>query len=184
MSSWEIILENFPPENQLELTEQEQVYIPVYATKAFAADYKDTRCLFALFLTPAIWCKGIDTVWWFTLDNKELTSRKFQFLVKHLEEVKNFDFVLQTATFHDKQIKWDTLYSKWKYLNNQKVHFQSPSTSEAEETKPSIPGEFKKEDSSSGESEDESEHSKSPTLEDYDTAKVHPSFHSYHHLWA
>jgi len=77
MSSWETILDNFPLENQLELTKEEQAYIPVYATNAFAVDYKDTRCLFALFQIPAIWCKGVGTIWKFTSDNTELTTRKF-----------------------------------------------------------------------------------------------------------
>jgi len=62
MSSWETILNNFPSKDQLELTEEEQAYIPVYATNAFAADYKETRCLFARFLTPGIWCKGVEIV--------------------------------------------------------------------------------------------------------------------------
>jgi len=176
MSSWETILDNFPPEDQLELTEEEQAYIPVYATNAFATDYKDTRCLFALFQTPAIWCKGVGTIWKFTLDNTELTTRKFQFLVQHLDKVENFDFVQQTATYNGKQIKWDTLYPKWKYLNNRKVHFQSPSTSEAEETKPSIPREFEKEESNiseeSDKSDEESTHSNPSTPEDKDTLNV------------
>jgi len=77
MTSWQTILDNFPTEDQLELTEEEQVYIPVYATNAFAADYKDTRYIFALFQEPAIWCKGIGTIWKFTSDNTELTTRKF-----------------------------------------------------------------------------------------------------------
>jgi len=77
MSSWQTILDNFPTEDQLELTEEEQAYIPVYATNAFATDYKDTRCLFALFQEPAIWCQEIGTIWKFTLDNTELTTRKF-----------------------------------------------------------------------------------------------------------
>ena len=77
MSSWEIILDNFPPENQLELTEEEQAYILVYTTNAFAADYTDTRYLFALFQAPAIWYKGVGTIWKFTSDNTELTTRKF-----------------------------------------------------------------------------------------------------------
>ena len=134
MSSWETILSNFPPEDQLELTEEKQAYIPVYATEAFAADYKDTRCLFARFLTPGIWCEGVGTSWKFTLNNEALVPSKFRFLVLHLDEVNNFDFIQCTATYNNKQIKWDTLYSEWKYLNNRKVHFQSPSTSEAEDT--------------------------------------------------
>jgi len=179
MSSWETILDNFPPEDQLELTEEEQAYMPVYTTNAFAADYKDTRCLFALFQTLAIWCKGVGTIWKFTSDNTELTTRKFQFLVQHLDKIENFDFIQQTTTYNNKQIKWDTLYPKWKYLNNRKVHFQSLSTSEAEETKPSIPGEFEEEESDKSErsnksdkSEEESEHSKSPIPEDNNIAKV------------
>jgi len=173
MTSWQTILDNFPTEDQLELTEEEWAYIPVYATNAFAADYKDTRCLFARFLEPAIWCKGTGTIWNFTSDNSELTTRKFRFLISHLDEVENFDFVQRTATYNNKQIKWDTLYSEWKYLNNRKVHFQSPSTSEAEEAKPSIPGEFEKEESDKSEESDntdqsdkESTHSKSSTDED------------------
>jgi len=173
MTSWQTILDNFLPEYQLELTEEEQAYIPVYATNAFAADYKDTRCLFAQFQEPAIWCEGIGTTWRFTSDNSELTTRKFRFLISHLDEVKNFDFVHWTATYNDKQIKWDTLYSEWKYLNNRKVHFQSPSTSEVEETQPSSPREFKKEGSNNSEESDkdnksdkESIHSKSSTDED------------------
>jgi len=173
MTSWQHILDNFPPKDQLELTEEEQAYIPVYATNTFAADYKDTRCLFALFQEPAIWCEGVGTIWKFTSDNTELTTRKFQFLISHLDEVENFNFVQQTATYNGKQIKWDTLYPEWKYLNNQKVHFQSPSTSEAEESKPSIPGEFKKEDSyksadsdHTDKSDKESTHSKSSTNKD------------------
>jgi len=153
------------------------VYIPVYATNAFAADYNDTRCLFARFQEPAIWCKGIGTTWKFASDNTELVTRKFRFLVSHLDKVENFDFVQRTATYNGKQIKWDTLYPKWKYLNNRKVHFQSPSTSEAEETKPSIPGEFEKEESDNSEESDnedqsdkESTHSKSST--DKDTLNV------------
>ena len=171
MSSWEEILENFPEENHIELTEDKQAYIPVYATQAFAADYKDTRCLFTLFQTSPIWCKGVGTTWKFTSNNTDLTTRKFWFLVQHLDKVENFDFVQRTATYNGKQIKWDTLYPKWKYLNNRKVHFQSPSTSEAEENKPSIPGEFKKEESNSSEKADTesnkgSTHSKSSTDED------------------
>jgi len=173
MTSWQTILDNFPPKDQLDLTEEEQMYIPVYATNAFAADYKDTRCLFALFLEPAIWCKGVGTTWRFTSDNTELTTRKFQFLVSHLDKVQNFDFVQRTATYNSKQIKWDTLYPEWKYLNNRKVHFQSPSTSEAEETKPSIPREFEKDKSNKSDKSDtadksneESTHSKSSTDED------------------
>jgi len=77
MSSWENVLNNFPLEDRLELTDEEQAYIPVYATNAFATNYKDTRCLFALFQEPAIWCKGIGTIWKFTSDNTELTTRKF-----------------------------------------------------------------------------------------------------------
>ena len=172
MSSWEEILGNFPEENHFELTEDEQAYIPVYATQAFAADYKDTRCLFALFQTSPIWCKGVGTTWKFTSNNADLITRKFRFLVQHLDEVENFDFIQQTATYNGKQIKWDTLYPEWKYLNNRKVHFQSPSTSEAEEAKPSIPGEFKPEESNKSEGSDsdvsdkESVHSKSSTDED------------------
>jgi len=173
MTSWQIILDNFPTEDQLELTEEEQTYIPVYATNAFAANYKDTRCHFARFLEPAIWCKGIGTSWNFTTDNSELTTRKFRFLISHLDEVDNFDFIQRTTTYNNKQIKWDTLYSEWKYLNNRKVHFQSPSTSDTEEAKPSIPGEFEKEESdksdesdNSDQSNKESTHSKSSTDED------------------
>ena len=109
MTSWQTILDNFPPEDQLELTEEEQVFIPVYTTNAFAADYKDTRCLFALFQEPAIWCKGVGTIWKFTSDNTELTTRKFWFLISHLDEVEQFNFVQRTATYNGKQIKWDTL---------------------------------------------------------------------------
>jgi len=173
MSSWESVLNNFPPELQLELTEEEQAYIPVYATDAFAADYKDTRCLFARFLTPGIWCEGVGTSWKFTSNNEALVTSKFRFLVLHLDEVDDFDFIQRTATFHGKQIKWDTLYSEWKYLNNQKVHFQSPSTSEAEDTQPRIPEEIKKADSfitagsdHDSDSDQESTHSKSSTDED------------------
>jgi len=118
MSSWENVLNNFPPKHQLELIEDEQAYIPVYATDAFAADHKETRCLFAHFLTPGIWCEGVGTSWKFTSNNEALTTRKFQFLVFHLDEVDDFDFIQRTATYSSKQIKWDTLYSEWKYLNN------------------------------------------------------------------
>ena len=172
MSSWEEILENFPEENHSELTKDEQVYIPVYATQAFVADYKDTRCLFALFQTSPIWCKGVGTTWKFTSNNADLVRRKFRFLVQHLDEVENFNFIQQTATYNGKQIKWDTLYPEWKYLNNWKVHFQSPSTSEAEETKPSIPREFepeegnKSKESDHNNSDKESIHSKSSTNKD------------------
>ena len=106
MNSWDTILNNFLPKDQLKLTEEEQVYILVYATDAFAADYKDTRCLFACFLTPGIWCEGVGTSWKFTANNEALVTRKFRFLVLHLDEVDNFDFIQQTATFHNKQIKW------------------------------------------------------------------------------
>jgi len=177
MSSWENVLDNFLLEDQLELTDEEQAYIPIYTTNAFATNYKDTMCLFALFLEPAIWYKGIGTIWRFTSDNTELTTRKFRFLISHLDEVEQLDFVQRTATYNGKQIKWDTLYPDWKYLNNRKVHFQSPSTSEAEETRPSIPGEFEKEDSNksagsthSDESNKESTHSKSST--DKDTLNI------------
>jgi len=30
MTSWQTILDNFPPKDQLELTEEEQAYIPIY----------------------------------------------------------------------------------------------------------------------------------------------------------
>jgi len=171
MSSWENVLNNFPPKEQLELTEEEQAYIPVYTTDTFAADYKETRCLFARFLTPGIWCEGVGTPWNFTANNKTLVTEKFRFLVLHLDEVNDFDFIQRTATYHNKQIKWDTTDSKWKYLNNRMVHFQSPSTSEAEDTKPSIPEEFEKDDSyKSAESDKESTHRNSSS--DKDTLNV------------
>ena len=168
MSSWDVILDNFPPEQRLNLTEPEQDYIPVYTTNAFAADYKETRCLFACFLTPGIWCEGVGTPWKFTTNNEELATKKFRFLVLHLDEVDHFDFIRQTATFHGKQIKWDTTDSKWKYLNNRMVHFQSPSTSEAEDI--TIPGEFEKE--SSDTTEYKSNPSTPSTPEDEDTLNV------------
>jgi len=93
MSSWETILDNFPPEERLDLTEPEQDYIPVYATDAFAAYYKEIRCLFACFLTPGIWCEGVGTPWKFTANNETLEARKFRFLVLHLNEVNDFDFI-------------------------------------------------------------------------------------------
>jgi len=171
MTSWQTILDNFPPKDQLELTEEEQAYIPVYATNTFTADYKETRCLFARFQEPAIWCEGLGTIWKFTSDNSELVPRKFRFLISHLDKVEQFNFIQRTATYNNKQIKWDTLYSEWKYLNNQKVHFQSPSTSEAEGAK-SIPRTFEtkehntSEASDNEESDKESIHSKSSTDED------------------
>jgi len=171
MTSWQTILDNFPPKSQLELTKEEQAYIPVYATEAFAADYKETRCLFARFQEPAIWCEGLGTIWKFTSDNSELLPRKFQFLISHLDEVEQFDFVQRTATYYDKQIKWDTLHSEWKYLNNRKVHFQSPSTSEAEDAKSGL-GQLETEEHNTSEASDheesdkESVHSKSSTDED------------------
>jgi len=145
MSSWNIILDNFPLKECLDLTQPEQDYIPVYATESFAAYYKDSHCLFARFLTPGIWCEGVGTPWKFTANNETLETRKFRFLVLHLDKVNNFDFIQRSATFHGKQIKWDTTDSKWKYLNNRTVHFQSPSTSDAEDI--TIPGEFEKESS-------------------------------------
>ena len=177
MTSWETILELFPQEQRLELTNLEEDYLPVYATQAFAAYYKDTRYIFALFVQAAIWCEGIGSVWRFTSDNAELVTRKFRYLVHHLDEVENFDFVLCTAQFHGEQIKWDIGSEQWKYLNIQKVHFQSPSTSEAKETKPSIPREFKKEESDSEgsdnkESDSDKESDKVHILEDNNTAKV------------
>ena len=107
MTSWEIILDLFPQDKQLELTKLEEDYLPVYATQAFAAYYKDTRCIFAYFVQSAIWCEGIGNIWQFTSDNTELVPRKFRYLVHHLDKVENFDFVLRTAQFHGKQIKWD-----------------------------------------------------------------------------
>jgi len=93
MSSWDIVLDNFTPEQRLDLTEPEQDYIPVYATEAFAAFYKETCCLFACFLTPGIWCEGVGSSWKFTTNNEELVTRKFRFLVLHLDKVDNFDFI-------------------------------------------------------------------------------------------
>jgi len=77
MSSWEEILENFPEENHIELTEDKLEYIPVYAAHEFAAEYKDTKCLFALFQTAPIWCKGVGTTWKFTSNNADLETKKF-----------------------------------------------------------------------------------------------------------
>ena len=177
MTSWEIILDLFPQNQRLELTDKEKDYLPVYASEAFAADYKDVRCIFAYFVQSAIWCEGLGNIWRFTSDNTELIPRKFRYLIHHLDEVENFDFVLRTAQFHGKQIQWDAGSDQWKYLNNRKVHFQSPSTLEAEETKPSIPGEFEKENSNSESSDSEGSNSdkeadKAHTPEDDDTAKV------------
>jgi len=93
MSSWDVILDNFTPKEQLDLTEPEQDYIPVYATDTFAAHYKETHCLFAWFLTPGIWCEGVGTPWKFMANNDTLETRKFRFLVLHLDEVDNFDFI-------------------------------------------------------------------------------------------
>ena len=94
MTSWETILELFPPGQQLKLTDKEKDYIPIYASNMFIANYKDIRCIFALFIDSAIWCKGIRSIWKHTTNNEELVPRKFQFLVNHLDEVENFNFVL------------------------------------------------------------------------------------------
>jgi len=87
MSSWDILLDNFTPEQRLDLTEPEHNYIPVYATDASAAYYKETHCLFAHFLMPGIWCEGVGTPWKFTTNNDALVTRKFRFLVLHLDKV-------------------------------------------------------------------------------------------------
>ena len=63
MTSWEIILDLFPQDQRLELTDLEKDYLPIYATEAFAADYKDVRCIFAYFVQSAIWCEGIGSIW-------------------------------------------------------------------------------------------------------------------------
>src|ERR1700704_2930774 len=170
MSSWDVVLDNFPLEERLDLTEPEQDYIPVYATEAFAAYYKETRCLFARFLTPGIWCEGVGTPSKFTANNETLQTRKFRFLVLHLDKVNNFDFIQRTATFHGKQIKWDTTDSKWKYLNNRTVHFQSPSTSDAEDI--TVPGEFEKESSDTTEYKSNPSTPPSPDNDDEDTPNV------------
>jgi len=170
MSSWETILDNFPPEERLDLTTPEQDYIPVYATDAFTAYYKEIRCLFAHFLTPGIWCEGVGTPWKFTANNKILGTRKFRFLVLHLDEVNDFDFIQRSATFHGKQIKWDTTDSKWKYLNNRTVHFQSPSTSDAEDI--TILGEFEKDSSDTTEYKSNPSTPPSPDNDDEDTLNV------------
>jgi len=72
MSSWDIILDNFIPAQQLDLTEPEQDDLPIYTTDAFAADYDDSHCIFACFLTPGIWCKGVGTPWKFMSNTKIL----------------------------------------------------------------------------------------------------------------
>ena len=105
MSSWDHVLELFPPTKRLELTDLEADYLPLYATNGFAAFFKDTCCIFALFQTPAIWCEGVGTLWRFTSDNTELVERKFRYLVSHLDEVKDFNIISGTATFQHKQIK-------------------------------------------------------------------------------
>jgi len=123
--------------------------------------------LFVSFIEPFLHVNG-NIIHEFTSNDEALATRKFQFLVVHLDEVNNFDFIQQTATFHGKDIKWDTQDSMWKYLNNHKVHFQSPSTSEAEEI--TIPREFEKE--SSDTTKYKSNHSTPPSLEDDNTLNV------------
>ena len=88
MTSWEIILDLFPQEKRLELTSLEEDYLPVYATQAFAAYYKETRCIFAYFVQSAIWCEGIGNIWRFTSDNTELIPRSFDILFTILTKLR------------------------------------------------------------------------------------------------
>ena len=108
MSQWESIKQRYP--TKLPLTEAEIKHLPFTSKDSFATNSQGERLLFASFGTEAIYSRGVGRSWRFQDDNEIVDESHLQATFVDYGEVENLNVFLGTATFRNKEIKYDKKY--------------------------------------------------------------------------
>src|SRR3979490_3303428 len=165
MNQWEKCKSRFA--TKFLLTTEEQEHVPVVYYDAFAANDKGNRVLFGAFSTFATYSNGPGHSWRY-LDNREqVTAQVLGVLYSNKDHIEEFDAFQGTRLYRDRFIRWNRTENKWIYLNNRTVHFESPSSSDAEE-----PTKTASEGSDEDQSEEEIEEIIPKDTDEDDTARV------------
>jgi len=130
MNLWEQCKSQFA--TKFLLTKEEQEHIPAIYYDAFAANDKGNRVLFGAFSTYATYSEGPGHSWRYLGNSEKVTANILAVLFPHKDQIEEFDTFQGTALYQDRFIKWHQSENKWIYLNHWTVHFESPSTSDAE----------------------------------------------------
>jgi len=131
MNLWEKCKSSFA--TKFLLTNEEQEHIPAIYYNAFAANDKGTRVLFGVFSSYTTYSEGPGHSWRYLDNGEKVTTTVLAVLFSHKDQIEEFDAFQGTALYQDRFIKWNCTENKWIYLNNWTVHFESPSTSDAED---------------------------------------------------
>jgi len=136
MSNWKSCVQRFP--NKFQLSNDEQDHLYCLFSNYFATHTSGSRIIFANWNRQAVYSWGVGCSWKFLSNNVTLNEEDLQSDYTNLEHIQNFDLCKGTATFLEKNIKWDNSSDSWKYLNNQVVNFESTSKlqSSEEQSKP------------------------------------------------
>jgi len=149
------------------LTKEEQEHVPAIYYNAFAANDKGNRVLFGAFSTYATYSEGPGHSWRYLDNGEKVTANVLVVLFSHKDQIEEFDAFQGTALYQDRFIKWHQSENKWLYLNHRTVHFESPSTSNAE-----TQAKTASEGSDDDQSEDEAEQIIPKDTDEDDTARV------------
>src|SRR5579863_3557991 len=128
MSLWEITLAWYP--TQLSLTPDEKELLPIPLKSEFAIHEKGNRYIFAKFGEDIVSSPGLQDLWKYLDDHSTVPFKAFQGWFLNHQFLNKLDPVKGTATYLGKNVQWAKEDFKWKYLNHQKVHFESRSTSQ------------------------------------------------------
>jgi len=131
MNLWEQCKSSFA--TKFLLTKEEQDHVPAIYYDAFAANDKGNRVLFGAFSIYATYSEGPGHSWRYLDNGEKVTANVLVVLFSHKDQIEEFDTFQGTALYQDRFIKWHQSENKWIYLNHQTIHFESPSTSDAED---------------------------------------------------
>jgi len=130
MNLWEQCKSQFA--TKFLLTKEEQEHVPAIYYDAFAANNKGNQVLFGVFSTYATYSEGPGHSWRYLDNGEKVTANVLAVLFSHKDQIKEFDVFQGTVLYQDRFMKWHQSKNKWIYLNHRTVHFESPSTSDAE----------------------------------------------------
>ena len=122
MSTWDSVLKDYP--NQLDITPEESIHIPIQATQTIVTEDKEGRLIFAVWHDEVIWSRGPEHPWHTDIEDEKVTTRQFRSGFPNFEEIEDLEPLQGTGRFHNKDIKWDPRKKYWTYLNNHQVLFE------------------------------------------------------------
>src|SRR5579863_864020 len=128
MSSWEKTLARYP--TQLSLTPDKRELLSILLKSEFAIHKKGNQYIFAKFGEDVVYSPGPQDSWKYLEDHDTVPLQALQGWFLNHQFLDKLNPVKETATYSGKNVQWAKEDFKWKYLNYQKVHFESRSTSQ------------------------------------------------------